>query len=291
MPGKPARRASPHAGQARTPGKPGGRPDFIPTSTQKDSTLMHQHASVPRRATPPSPRATRRRGRWPALALGALSGVAVLLAGCGTSTPSAISVLQAGQQQFSSLTAFHFVLTTQSAGGPTKAFPFYPLKAEGDVALPDEVKSSLTISLGALDVTTQVIAIANQGWLLDPTSGKWAANSEIAGLASIFNAQTGLPSLVTQIESPTTPTDRAIGTLHCWSIDGTLSEAKVAALLGTTPPSTAPLGVSVCIGQSDHEVYLISLKGALFPGDTAQTEHDITLSKFNEAVTIAAPTT
>lgn len=238
-----------------------------------------------------SHRERRHSWRWLAPAIiSALIGVTVLLAGCGTSTPSATSVLQAGQRQFSSLSAFHFVLTTQSPGGPTNAFPFYPLKAEGDVALPDKVKSSLTISVGVLDVTTQVIAIGNQGWLLDPTSNKWTTNSEIAGLASIFNAQTGLPSLITQIDQPSTPTDRAIGTLHCWSIDGTLSEAKVASLLGTTPPSSAPLNVSVCIGQSDHEVYLITLKGALFPGDTAQTEHDITLSKFNESTTITAPT-
>jgi hypothetical protein len=242
---------------------------------------MHQHVFPLQRSRAP----------WRSLLLAAVAlfGLAALLAGCGGSTPSAASVLQAGQQQFAGLKAFHFVLNTLNPGSPTSAFPDYPLKAEGDVVLPNELQSSLTISLGALDVTTEVIAIGNQGWFLDPTSNKWATNSQIAGLATIFNQQTGLPSLITQIGNPSKPADRSIGTTHCWSIHGTLAAAKVAGLLGTTPPSTAPLNVSVCIGQSDHEVYLITLSGELFPGDTAQTEHDITLSKFNESVTITAP--
>jgi hypothetical protein len=247
---------------------------------------MHQHSSRSS-AHPCRPRIA---WRSVSLAAGALLGVAALLAGCGTSTPSAASVLQAGQQQFASIHSFHFLLDTQNPGSSTAAVPFYPLKAEGDVELPSSVQAELTVSIGgALDVTTQVIAIDSRGWLLDPTSNKWAANSEVAGLGSIFNAQSGLPALLTQIDSPSTPSDRSIGTTHCWSIHGTLSEARVSSLLGTTPPSTAPLNVSVCVGQSDHQVYLISLTGKLFPGDLAQTERDITLSKFNESITINAP--
>jgi hypothetical protein len=245
---------------------------------------MHHYVFLPH-----SPR--RPRTVWRSLLLAAVTffGVAAFLTSCGESTPSAASVLQAGQQQFASLKAFHFVLNTVNPGSPTSALPDYPLKAEGDVVLPNKLQSSLTISVGALDVTTEVIAIGNQGWFQDPISGKWTTNSQIAGLATIFNQQTGLPSLITQIDNPSKPADRSIGTTHCWSIHGTLAEAKVAALIGATPPSTTPLNVSVCIGQSDHEVYLITLNGELFPGDTAQTEHDITLSKFNESFTITAP--
>ncbi|MBF6591648.1 MAG: LppX_LprAFG lipoprotein [Ktedonobacterales bacterium] len=225
-----------------------------------------------------------------ALATSLLLTAAFLLAGCGgTSTPSAASILQSGQQKYSATPSFHFLLTTQHPGAAPNATTFYPIGAEGDVVLPDRFQANVTIALGVLNVTTQVVAIGDSAWVNNPATGRYEPNTEIAGFAKIFNPQTGISSLLTQIDSPSQPVDRSLGGTHCWSIRGTIAADKVASLLGTPASSSTPLAVSVCVGKDDHQMYLVSLTGPLFPGDTAQTEHDFTLSKFSESISVTPP--
>jgi hypothetical protein len=199
-------------------------------------------------------------------------------------------VLQSGQQTFSRANTFHFVLDTQNPGASPNATSFYPTKADGDVVVPDQVKANVTVSLGALTATTQAIAIGNQAWYLNPLTNKWVAASGFSSFSNLFNPQTGLASLLTQIQNPSTPTDRSLGgSTHCWSIQGTLSSATVANMVGSGISSPAPINVSVCIGKDDHQLDLVTLTGVLIPGDKAQTEHDFTLSKYGESVTISPP--
>jgi hypothetical protein len=233
-------------------------------------------------------RPTGRRGALPLVVLALMSAV-MILAGCGESAPSASSVLQGGQAKFASTPSFHFLLTTQHPGSAPSLSDLYPTKAEGDVVLPDKIQANVTVALGALNVTTQVIAIGSDAWVLDPTTQKWQKTDQITSLTKIFDPQTGLGSLLTQIQSPSTPADRSVGTTHCWSIHGTLPADKVAGLVGASAPSSNPLNVSVCIGKSDQQLYLVSLTGELIAGDTAQTEHDFQLSKFGVPVVITQP--
>jgi hypothetical protein len=230
-----------------------------------------------------------RRGGLSLAALLLVLSAVLVLAGCGESTPSATSVLQSGQQKFASTSSFHFLLTTQHPGSAPSLTDLYPTKAEGDVALPNKIQANVTVALGALSITTQVIAIGSDAWVLDPTSQKWQKTDQITSLTKIFDPQTGLGALLTQIDHPSKPADRSVGGTHCWSIHGTLPAEKIAGLIGASAPSSQPLDVSVCVGKDDHQLYLVSLTGQLIAGDTAQTEHDFQLSNFNKPVTISAP--
>lgn len=223
--------------------------------------------------------------------------LSALLAACGESAPSAASVLAGGQTKFDATHSFHFKLTTDHAGAPTDANSIYPTAAEGDAQLPDTtshtpaaLSASATVAAGGIgSVTTQVVVIGNEGWFLNPLTNKYEANDQIGVFSKVFDPQTGIASLLTQIDSASTPAGRNVGGNDCWNINGMISADKVAGIVGNTAASSAPLKATICVGKNDHELYLISLTGVLLAGDVALTDHQFLLSKFDVPVSITRP--
>lgn len=222
----------------------------------------------------------------PALLLAPL----LALAACGSSTPTAASLLSKAQSNFNAAQTFHFVVQTLHPGAAPNGTTLYLTGATGDAERPKSLKAQAQVALGGTTVSIPVIAIGTKGWFQNPLTNQYVEEDQVAGLTTLFDPQTGIGALLTQLQSPSQPSDRTINGVACWYISGTLPGAKLSGIAeGVTPASQVP--VSVCVDKTSSQLDYVSVTGPLIAGDTAQTEHDITFSQYGESVSITAPTT
>ena len=213
--------------------------------------------------------------------------LALLLAGCGgsaASAPSAQKIIKDAQTAIQKVNSYHFNLTSQNIGA-TSPLPIQ--NADGDIVLPDKLKANATVLLAGQPFQTQLIAIGSNEYVYVLTS--WQKTSELLDPRKLSDPQTGVASLLGQLQNPSTPTDSTGNGTPCWSITGKLAASALAAFTGGGAPAGAIDDVTTCIGKSDNLPYLIVIKGVAAQGDTAKTTRTFKLSKFNEQMTITAP--
>lgn len=220
-------------------------------------------------------------------ALLALSLVAVAACASGTTTPSAAAVLANARLAFNQLTAFHFTLVASHLGDSD---PLPITQASGDVKRPDQLSTTATVNSAFGEVQVKLIILGSQEWITNPITGSYQTTTGYGGFLTIFDPQHGVGAALEGLQNPSTPQDSSSSAGACWKISGTLEPGAVAGVVsGTATSSTANIPTTVCIGKSDNELYSITLSGAISQTDTAQTTRTFVLTKFNQAVTISAP--
>lgn len=218
------------------------------------------------------------------LALPGLLALALLLVACGgsnNSTPSAQTLIKNAQAAIKKVTAYHFNLQSQNAG-TTGNLPISA--ADGDIKVPDRLKATATIQGSAV----QIIAIGNKQYI--NLFGGWQTTTGLLDPRTLSDPQSGVAAILGHIQNPGQPTDSSVNGTPCWHIDGKLDPVYLAGITGGGAPSGTMDSVSTCIGKSDNLPYQIVINGQAAQGDTAQTKRTITLSKFNENITINPPT-
>jgi hypothetical protein len=218
------------------------------------------------------------------IALAGLLALVLLMAACGggsSSTPSAQSIIQKAQAAIRKVTAYHFNLQSQNVG-TTGKLPI--TAADGDIKVPDRLKGTVTIQGNAV----QVVAIGNKQYI--NLFGGWQTTTGLIDPRTLSDPQSGVAAILGHIQDPGQPTDSSVNGTPCWHIDGKLDPAYLAGITGGGAPSGTMDNVSTCIGKSDSLPYQIVINGQAAQGDTAQTRRTITLSKFNENITINPPT-
>lgn len=211
----------------------------------------------------------------------------LLLAGCGGNTqaaPSAQQLIKSAQTAILKVTSYHFNLTAQNIS-TTGQLPIQ--SADGDIVVPDKLKANATVLFNGQPFPTQVIAIGSDEYVYVITS--WQKTSELLDPRKLSDAQTGVAALLGQLENPSTPSDSSTDGTPCWSISGKLDASILAAFTGGNAPAGSTVDVTTCLGKSDNLPYLIVLKGIAAQGDSSQTVRTFKFSKFNEQVTITAP--
>ena len=211
---------------------------------------------------------------------------ALAAAGCGgTTTPSAASLLRQAQTTFNNTQSFHFILTATHLGAND---PQPITSATGDVKRPDRLQASANTSIGGFNLTVRLVVIGQQAWL-DPGIGGFQQDDSYASFLQIFDPQLGVGAALVNMQQPATPQESTSNGTACWKISGHVSTAVVSAVVNGTVLADATVPATVCIGEKDYELYSVVLTGAVTETDTAQTVRTFTLSKFNQPVTILAP--
>jgi len=214
-----------------------------------------------------------------------LLALALLLAACGgnsgSSTPSAQTIIKNAQAAIKLVKAYHFNLQGKNIG-TTGKLPI--TSADGDIKVPDRLKATATIQGSSV----QIIAIGNQQYI--NLFGGWQTTTGLLDPRTLSDPQSGVAAILGHIQNPSQPTDSSVHGTACWNIDGKLDPAYLAGITGGGAPAGTLDNVSTCIGKADNLPYQIVVNGPAAQGDTAQTSRTITLSKFNENITIDAPT-
>ncbi len=218
--------------------------------------------------------------RWLA---GAAAALFLTLAACGassttkTSPLSATQLIQQASNNFAQDSALHFTLTASNiAPGP-----FAVTKAQGDVVRPDKLQiHGIVEPTQGVTAGIGIIFVGQQQYISIGDTGTYQTTSGLPNLLNIFSSSQGIGAILSQLQSPSTPTADSVNGVDCWKITGTVSSALLAPITGNPP--TSPTNV---------QIHQVTLNGIAANGDTSSTVRTFDLSNYNETVTITAPPT
>lgn len=215
--------------------------------------------------------------------------VILLLTACGDTAskpPSAQQLISKAQAAINKVTSYHFNLTVDNPG-TNGAFTIKD--ADGDIVVPDKLKSNATTIVFGTSVQVQFISIGNKQFVSDPITGKWSPTSGLLDPRNLSDPQTGVAAILGHMQNLSTPSDSNVDGTDCWSIDGKLDAQYLTSITGGGLAPGTLVNVNTCIGKSDNLPYLIKMNGKAAQGDLANTSRTFKLSKFGETVTITAP--
>lgn len=228
----------------------------------------------------------RRPGRARAFVVLAL--VLALLAACGgDEEPEEVDpaqLLEEAAARTEQLESFHFLLehergTTQIVRG------LQMVRAEGDVAGPDELQLAVDAAFGSLNVRVDIIVLGEQSWITNPLTGRW--ESEQISLEQIFDPATGVTALMRAVADPRLEGTEAVDGVESHRVAATVDSGDVR-LFGQPAPGQS-LQATAWIGVEDRLVRRIEVVGPLAAGEPADLVRRLTLSNFDADVEIEPP--
>lgn len=231
------------------------------------------------------------------LALSALTSCSIGSAlGTGEYTIGASSLLQDARTAINTDSAFHFTMKIDHPGTTGASTPAIDA-ATGDAKKPNQVKGTATVSMGGSGAAVQFISIGSQQWILSPLSPQWVSAGQAGiNLSGVFDPNTGIGAMLNALQKTgaNNGEDAVSGDGACWIVEGNLSPSAVASIVGVTPSGTVPVDTTVCVAKNLdakglRQPYLLIFKGIVTAGDTSQTTRTLTLSHFNEDITIQPP--
>lgn len=206
-----------------------------------------------------------------------------------TPTPTPVTpqgVLAQSGQVMASLSSFHFRMVHEK--GSTEMLP--GLKVDdvfGDVQTPDRLFAEFRGLFGAFTIKAQIIAIGSDNYMTNPLSGTWEKVDTQVTPIGFFNPREGIASMMGQIEQARfldpLPADSDI-----LRIGGVLQAQALRPLLGNTLKEEL-VRVELRIERTSLRLLRAVFDGAVTPTDQPDTLRVITLSRFNEPVTIEPP--
>lgn len=213
--------------------------------------------------------------------------VSLLLAGCGEPAPSATSLLQEAQAHFVAAPSFHVLYLVEEAQHLTRSDIFYLARADGDIERPDKLSATVNALTPSGTLSgAKLIVIGGQGWLAPPQTDQYQRADDVVPFARLFDPQTGLGTLLTQIAQPR-PTQ---GYKDFWFTSGSVPAATLSAMLPHLAGHSDPVAIQVDVSRSDHQLIALNLTGRLFPGESGPYSHLFSFSRFGAPVRIQPPT-
>jgi hypothetical protein len=219
------------------------------------------------------------------------ASVALALAtGCGggSSAPKGdpTELLQAAKVKLDATPSLHFTLTSEGVSGSGTNL----IAGEGDLARPDQLRGSFTVSVGGFDAKVKVIAkngvfaaqvpFQNHYTRTDP--GKFGLTDPSRLLA----ANHGLSSLLTVGTGAHYTGQERIGGELLYAITTTVPGSAIPVLPDANPGQ--PVTLVAAINPTTHETRQISLTGP-FTSATSNSTFVVTLTDYGEKVTITLP--
>jgi lipoprotein LprG len=220
----------------------------------------------------------------------ALSALAAGLAGaCGGSTTApkanAETLLQEAKATVDATQSVHFVLTTQgvSGGGTTIT------GGEGDLARPDQLQGTFTVSLSGLNANIKVVSKGGVFAAQLPFQSTYVKTDPskfgLTNPAELLNPAHGLSNLLTAgTDAKVTGQERVAGEL-LYEVTSTVPGSAIPVLPDAHPAQ--PVTMVTAINPTNHQVRQIALTGP-FTSNSDST-YAVALTNYDEPVTITLP--
>lgn len=238
--------------------------------------------------TPRPPRALR---RPPGLAALALLLAAALLASCGgddpapAALPAAATVLDESATRMEQVRSMHFLLEHEK--GATEIVRGIAMtRAEGDVVTPDKMQATIKGGLGPVNFEVGIVILGDQAWIQNPLNRRW--ESEDITIDQVFDPREGVIALVRSTRDATVTGTEDVAGVRCYVVEATLDSGDLDLLPGDPAPGKS-VPTTAWIGVDDDLVRKVELRGGVAEGESDNLVRTLTLSRFDEDVTIAPP--
>jgi len=219
--------------------------------------------------------------------------LALLLAVCGgdeeapppADIPAPDTILEGAAARMQQVQSFHFVLdhengATQIVGGIDMT------SAEGDLVAPDQMQATIEGSLGPLDFDTGLVILGEDAWLQNPVTQRW--DSEDITIDQVFDPREGVVALMHAARSPRVTAIEEVDGADSYRIEATLDSGDLTLLPGDPQPGRE-VPTTAWIGVDDQLVRKVELRGPVASGESDDLVRRLTLSRFDEDVSIAPP--
>ena len=203
-----------------------------------------------------------------------------------TPTPTPINpeaVLREAGEAMKNVDSFHYRLSHRSGG--TALLPNLVLQeAEGDVIKPDKISAEFSGSFGGIAIKSGLITLGEDSYMTNPLTGRWESVPREVSPLGFFNPRKGIASMMEQVDQVSLVPDGK----DVYLIRGRLPAEALAPLLGATVKGTT-VGVELTIDADEGYLLEAVLDGRVTSTEPEGTVRVITLSKFNEQITITHP--
>lgn len=231
-------------------------------------------------------------GRLVTLCLATLVG-AVALAGCGgthhSSAPplSASALLTRARTVLDATPAVHFALTSSGVSKSKTQL----VSGTGDLARPDELRGTFTVSESGLDASVKVISTKGTFYVDLPFAPNYTkANPAAYGLgnpAELLSTTKGVSALLSDAaRNAHRDSSRRVDGELLDVVSGTVPGADVPVL--PDADRAKPVALTASIDPTDDQLREVTLAGP-FTSVDGTTTYTVTLTDYGEHVTIAAP--
>jgi len=195
------------------------------------------------------------------------------------------ALIQRSGEAMAGLKTFRFFLSHPSGGTPLDLLPGLAIQeAEGAVINPDGLEARFAGALGSLYVESNLISIADKSYLTNPLTGKWEEIPQEISPLAFFNPRDGIASMMTQVREVTLISDSA----DEYRVAGLIPAEALAPLLGKTL-SGVSVSVELTIDRQSHYLLEARFEGRVTSGEPDGTIRVITLSGFDEPLSIKPP--
>ena len=231
-----------------------------------------------------------RQGMGAAVVAAAVTG-AVGLAACGSSasTVPAATLLAKARSTVNAASAVHFTVTSNrlpNAGTVLRS-------GDGDLARPGELRGTFQIAIDSLPTSISIIETSGKFYVKLPFASNYQISDPskfgFGDPAQLIDPNTGISRLLTQIGNPKVTGHSRVNGEVLETITGTVPGNDVTEFLPDVAPNQ-PVQLVLGINPRSAQVRQFQATGP-FVVATTQSTYVVTLTNYNEAVTITAPTT
>ncbi len=203
-----------------------------------------------------------------------------------TSTPvplTAEEVLSRSGTVMGELESFRFDLTHEV--GTSAFLPGVSVeRAAGQLEIPNKLIVEFTGLFGDFPIRVTLIAIDDINYLTNPITGSWEVVEATVSPIAFFKPDEGIITVMSSITEASFQGSQD----DAYRIAGRMPASALSALMGATVED-GMVDVDVEIQPDDFLLTKVRFAGQVTPSDDPTTIRVVTLSKFDEPVTIEAP--
>jgi len=237
------------------------------------------------------------RKSWFGLLAMLLGGLA-LAAACGgggekaaptpANLPPADEILPKVVERVGTLKSFHFRLEHEN-GLSSMPLDLKLKTAEGDIQVPNRMKAKLEAEAGGALMRVEVIGIGDEGWMTNPFSHQWQALPEGTTISAIFDPAAGIQAVARSLQDVRVAGVEKVGGDNTYLLEGQVDSGVLKAAAPIAEPGLT-VNVKIWVGVDDYTIRQIRLEGPFASGEPENIVRILSLSKFDEPVSIEPPT-
>jgi hypothetical protein len=201
--------------------------------------------------------------------------------------PQADEILPKVVERVGTLKSFHFRLEHENGLSPIP-FDLKLRTAEGDVHVPDRMKANLEADVAGALLRVEVIGIGEEGWMTNPFSHQWQALPEGTTISAIFDPAAGIQAVARSLQEVRVAGVEKVGGDNTYLLEGQVDSGVLEAAAPIAEPGLT-VNVKIWVGVDDYNIRQVRLEGPFSPGEPENIVRILSLSKFDEPVSIEPP--
>ena len=226
-----------------------------------------------------------------------LLAVLPLAAACGgggeeagdtpTALPPSEEILPKVVERVAAVESFHFRLEHEGGFSPI------PLglklrTADGDIIVPDRMQAKLEAEAGGTLVRVEVIGIGEEGWITNPFSREWQPLPSGTTISAIFDPAAGITAVANSLQEVSVAGIESVGGRETYLLEGQVDSGVLEAAAPIAEPGLTVI-VKVWVDVEDYTIRQVRLEGPFAPDEPAAIVRILSLSRFDEPISIESP--